>query len=164
MRHVRQDYYFKLSMMQQQQTVETELQEKTLLLRRVSRKTVGGNVATFSALVAVGDGKGKVGIGISNAFEVPAAIKKASAQAKKRMIQLKLKGTTIPFDMKVKYKAARLLLKPAPQGTGLKVGSVIRPLMELSGIKDLSGKIYGSNNKINLTYAVYEAFKQLAQL
>ena len=75
---------------------------------------------------------------------------------------IKLHGTTIPYDLIIKYNACKLLLKPAPEGTGLKVGSVVRPLMNMAGIKDLSGKIYGSNNKINLTYAVYELFKKLA--
>jgi small subunit ribosomal protein S5 len=133
--------------------------EKVLFLRRVSRKTPGGNYVTFSALVAVGDQQGSVGIGLAKALEVPAAINKATVQAKKSLVKIKLKGTTIPSDVTYKFKAAKILLKPAPIGTGLKVGSVIRPLMELLGVKDLSGKVYGSNNKISLAYAVYEALK-----
>lgn len=143
---------------------QNELQEKTITLRRVSRKTPGGNAVSFSALVAVGDGKGRLGIGLAKANEVPYAIRKAVEQAKKKIVYVRLKGTTIPYDLQVKYKAVKILLKPAPRGSGLKVGGVIRPLMELIGIKDLSGKIYGSNNKINLTYAIYNAFKQLKKL
>ncbi len=120
----------------------------------------GGNYVSFSALVAVGDGQGSLGIGLAKALEVPQAINKALRKAKKRMIKIDLKGTTIPYDIQVKYNASKILLKPAPQGTGLKVGSVIRPLMELSGVRDLSGKILGSNNKINLTYAVYKVFQE----
>jgi len=135
------------------------LQEKVLQIRRVSRKVPGGNYVSFSALVAVGDGKGSLGIGLAKALEVPRAINKALTQAKKRMIVIPMNGATIPHDMKIKYNATRVLLKPAPEGTGLKVGSVIRSLMELAGVKDLSGKIYGSNNKINLAQLIYETFK-----
>ncbi len=142
---------------------ESTLQEQVLYIRRVSRKVTGGNYVTFSALVAVGDGKGGLGIGLAKALEVPKAIKKALVIARKKMITVKLNGTTIPYDLLVKYNASKLLLKPAPVGTGLKVGSVIRPLMEIAGIKDMSGKIYGSNNKINLTYAVYKLFKNLVR-
>jgi len=139
---------------------ETGLQEKVLDIRRVSRKVPGGNYISFSALVAVGDGKGSLGIGLAKALEVPKAINKALAKAKKKIIKIKLKGSTIPYDIKIKYNATRILLKPAPKGSGLKVGSVIRSLMELVGIKDLSGKSYGSNNKINLTYTIYKVFQE----
>lgn len=142
---------------------DSSLQEQVLHLRRVSRKVPGGNYVTFSALVAVGDGKGGLGIGLAKALEVPRAINKALVKARKKMITIKLNQGTIPYDLTVKYNATKLLLKPAPEGTGLKVGSVVRPLMEMAGIKDLSGKIYGSNNRINLTYAIYELFKKLAK-
>lgn len=141
---------------------ESSSLEQVLLLRRVSRKVPGGNYVTFSALVAVGDGKGGLGIGLAKALEVPRAINKALVKARKKIVTIKLNKTTIPYDLVIKYNATKLILKPAPEGTGLKVGSVVRPLMELAGIKDLSGKIYGSNNRINLTYAIYELFKKLA--
>jgi len=141
--------------------MEEALQEKVLHIRRVSRKIPGGNYVTFSALVAVGDGNGGLGVGLAKALEVPAAIAKAIRKAKKQLIKIKLYKTTIPYDIKVKFNASKILLKPAPEGTGLKVGSVIRPLMELAGVKNLSGKIYGSNNKLNLSYAIYKVFKQL---
>jgi small subunit ribosomal protein S5 len=137
-----------------------ELQEKVLHIRRVSRKVPGGNYVSFSALVAVGDMQGGLGIGLAKALEVPKAIEKALHKAKKRMIKINLKGTTIPYDTVVKYNASKVLLKPAAVGTGLKVGSVIRSLMEIAGVKDLSGKILGSNNKINLTYAIFKVFKE----
>lgn len=142
---------------------EKALQEKILDIRRVSRKVPGGNYVSFSVLVAVGDGEGGLGIGLAKALEVPRAINKAIARAKKRIISIKLTGSTIPHDLNVKYNAAKIILKPAPRGTGLKVGSVLRPIMEIAGVKDLSGKIYGSNNKINLTYAIYEVFKKFAR-
>jgi small subunit ribosomal protein S5 len=137
-----------------------ELQEKVLHIRRVSRKVPGGNYVSFSALVAVGDMQGGLGIGLAKALEVPKAIEKALRKAKKRMVKIDLKGTTIPYDTVIKYNASKVLLKPAAEGTGLKVGSVIRPLMEIAGVKDLSGKILGSNNKINLTYAIFKVFKE----
>jgi len=144
---------------QQRESVDG-LIEKVLEIRRVSRKTVGGNHATFSTLIAVGDGKGMVGLGMANAGEVPQAIAKAAKQARKHILRIKLEGTSIPYDILIKNNAAKILLKPAPKGTGLKVGGVIRPIMELVGVKDLSGKIYGSHNKINLAYAVYQALLQ----
>lgn len=144
--------------------MEQTFSDKVLTLRRVSRKTPGGNYVSFSALVAIGDQKGSIGIGLSKALEVPQAIKKATAQAKKTMIKISLKGTSIPYDIKIKYKAAKIMLKPAPMGTGLKVGSVLRPILELVGIKDLSGKVYGSNNKINLAYATFEALKKIQKI
>lgn len=147
--------------MEQQNVEQGGLVDKVLLLRRVSRKTPGGNYSTFSALVAVGDQKGSLGVGMAKALEVPQAIAKALRQAKKRMIKITLKGSTISKDIRVKYNAAQILLKPAPAGTGLKVGSVIKPIMELAGVKDLSGKSFGSNNKINLVHAVYKAFLEL---
>ncbi|MFA6005224.1 MAG: 30S ribosomal protein S5 [Patescibacteria group bacterium] len=134
--------------------------EKVLEIRRVSRKTVGGNHATFSVLMAVGDGKGMVGLGLANAGEVPQAIAKAAKQARKHILRIKLEGTSIPYDILIKENAAKILLKPAPKGTGLKVGGVIRPIMELAGVKDVSGKIFGSHNKINLANAIYQALTQ----
>jgi len=137
--------------------------EQVLHIRRVSRKVPGGNYVSFSALVAVGDGQGGLGVGLAKALEVPKAINKALAKARKSIVTIKLNNTTIPYDVTIKYNATKLLLKPSPEGTGLKVGSVVRPLMELAGIKDLSGKIYGANNKINLTYAVSAYFQKLAK-
>lgn len=144
-----------------QQDGEKKLEERVLLIRRVSKKTTGGNYVTFSALVAVGDGKGKVGIGIGRGLEVPPAIQKAMTKARKHMINVPLHKTTIPHHIELKYKSARLLLKPAPEGTGLKVGSVVRTILDLAGIYNASGKIIGTRNQIVNTYAVMEALKRL---
>lgn len=144
-----------------EEITEPKLEERILLIRRVSKKITGGNYITFSALVAVGDGKGKVGIGIGRSLEIPPAIKKAILYAKKHMIKIPLYKSTIPHEIKVKYKAAKVLLRPAPEGTGLKVGSVTRPILELAGIKNASGKILRSRNQIVNTYAVLNALKKL---
>ena len=140
---------------------EKKLEERVLLIRRVSKKTTGGNYVTFSALVAVGDGKGRVGIGVGRGLEVPPAIQKAMTKARKHMITIPLYKTTIPHHIELKYKSARLLLKPAPEGTGLKVGSVVRTILDLAGIYNASGKIIGTRNQIVNTYAVMEALKRL---
>lgn len=140
---------------------EKKLEERVLLIRRVSKKTTGGNYVTFSALVAVGDGKGKVGIGIGRGLEVPPAIQKAFTKARKQMITVPIHNTTLPHEILLKYKSALLLLKPAPEGTGLKVGSVVRTILDLAGIYNASGKIIGSRNQIVNTYAVIEALKKL---
>ncbi len=144
-----------------QESTETKLQERVLLIRRVTKKTTGGNYMTFCALAAVGDGRGRVGIGLGRAQEVPPAIAKAMAKARKHMITVPRKGETIPHPVNLKYKASRLILKPAPAGTGLKVGSVVRVVLELAGIKDASGKILGSRNQIVNTYAIMEVLKKL---
>lgn len=140
---------------------EKKFDEQVLLIRRVSKKTSGGNYVTFSALVAVGDKKGKVGIGIGRGTEVPPAIKKAITKAKKHMVQVPMYKTTVPHNILIKFKSALIMLKPAPEGTGLKVGSVMRTLLSLAGVKDASGKIIGTRNQVVNTYAVMEAFRRL---
>ena len=140
---------------------DSQYEEKVLLIKRVSKKTSGGNYVTFSALVAVGDRKGKVGIGIGRGLEVPPAIQKAITYAKKHLINVPVFKNTLPHEIKLKYKAALILLKPAPQGTGLKVGSVTRVLLDLAGVSNASGKIMGSRNQISNTYAIMEALKKL---
>ncbi len=138
---------------------EKKLEEKVLLIRRVSKKITGGNYVTFSALVVVGDKKGKVGIGLGRAQEVPPAIQKAITYAKKHMITVPIKNKTIPHEVRLKYKASRILLKPAPEGTGLKVGSVTRVLLDLAGVENASGKIIRSRNQVVNTYAVMKALQ-----
>lgn len=140
---------------------EKKFDEKVLLIRRVSKKTSGGNYVTFSALVVVGDKKGKIGIGIGRGLEVPPAIQKAITKAKKHMLEVPVYKTTLPHQIELKYKSARILLKPAPEGTGLKVGSVVRTLLNLAGVQNASGKIIGTRNQIVNTYAVMEALKRL---
>ena len=116
---------------------------------------------TFSALVVVGNKKGKVGIGLGRSLEVPPAIQKAISYAKKHMITVPMRNKTIPHEVRVKFKAARILLKPAPEGTGLKVGSVTRVILDLAGVENASGKIIGSRNQIVNTYAVMKALSLL---
>ncbi|MBI4004781.1 30S ribosomal protein S5 [Candidatus Roizmanbacteria bacterium] len=140
---------------------EKQFDEKVLIIRRVSKKTTGGNYVSFSALVAIGDRKGKVGVGIGRGLEVPPAIQKAISHAKKNMVVIPIYKTTIPHDVLLKYKSALVLLRPAPEGTGLKVGSVVRIILDLAGISDASGKIIGSRNQIANAYAVIEALRKL---
>lgn len=144
-----------------QNTNETKLEERILSIKRVTKKTTGGNYVTFSALVAVGNKKGSVGIGIGRGLEVPQAIKKALTQAKKKMIEVPLYKSTIPHEVFLKYKAGQIFIKPAPEGTGLKVGSVIRTLFDLAGIYNASGKMLGSKNKTVNTYLVIRALSKL---
>jgi len=140
---------------------EEKIEEKVLYIRRISKKTTGGNKITFSALVAVGNKKGKVGIGLGRSMEVPPAIKKAIRQARKNLVKISLHKSTIPHELKLKYKAAKIILKPAPEGTGLKVGSITRVILDLVGVNNASGKIIGSRNKIVNAYAVIKALKKL---
>ncbi|MEK9169302.1 MAG: 30S ribosomal protein S5, partial [Patescibacteria group bacterium] len=141
-------------MFNQYRQEDKEFQEKVVKIRRVSKKTTGGNYVTFSALVVVGNRKGKVGIGLGRSLEVPPAIQKAISYAKKHMITVPMRNKTIPHEVRVKFKAALILLKPAPEGTGLKVGSVTRVILDLAGVENASGKIIGSRNQIVNTYAI----------
>lgn len=140
---------------------DKEYEERVLLIRRVVKKTTGGNKVTFSSLVVLGNKKGKVGIGLGSSAEVPAAIKKAITAAHKNIIEVPLFKSSIPHMVLLKYKAAKVLLKPAPLGTGLKVGSVARAILELAGVENASGKIIRSRNQIANTYAIFEALKKL---
>jgi small subunit ribosomal protein S5 len=141
-------------------TEEKKYEEKVLLIRRVSKKIPGGNYVTFSALVAVGDKKGKVGIGLGRGQEVPPAIQKAITFAKKHLINVPIKNKTLPHEIRLKYKASKILLKPAPEGTGLKVGSVARVLLDLAGVENASGKIIRSRNQVVNTYAIMKALEK----
>ncbi len=151
-------------MMPQRNQEPKQYEEKVLLIRRVSKKVTGGNYVTFSALVAVGDKKGKVGIGLGRGQEVPPAIQKAITYAKKHMIIVPIRNKTILHEVRLKYKAARILLKPAPEGTGLKVGSVTRVLLDLAGIENASGKIIRSRNQVVNTYAVIKALQMFKKI
>ncbi|MDO9027599.1 MAG: 30S ribosomal protein S5 [Candidatus Roizmanbacteria bacterium] len=148
-------------MINQYRQEDKQYQEKVVKIKRVSKKTTGGNYVTFSALVVVGDRKGKVGIGLGRSLEVPPAIQKAISYAKKHMINVPIRNKTIPHEVRVKFKAAKILLKPAPEGTGLKVGSVTRVILDLAGIENASGKIIGSRNQIVNTYAIMKALGML---
>ncbi len=147
--------------MEEQNQPQEKLEEKVLLIRRVSKKTTGGNYVTFSALVVVGDRKGNVGIGIGRGLEVPPAIQKAIRYARKHLVHIPIYKNSLPHEILLKYKSSRVLLKPAPEGTGLKVGSVARIILDLGGVYNASGKIIGSRNQISNTYAVMEALRHL---
>lgn len=140
---------------------EKKFEEKVLIIKRVSKKTTGGNYVSFTALVAVGDKKGNVGVGLGRGLEVPPAIQKALTHAKKHIVAVPVYKNTIPHEVRLKYKAALILLKPAPEGTGLKVGGVARVILDLSGIENASGKVIGSRNQTVNTYAVIEALRKL---
>ncbi|OGK38299.1 hypothetical protein A3F03_01880 [Candidatus Roizmanbacteria bacterium RIFCSPHIGHO2_12_FULL_41_11] len=138
-----------------------KLEERILLIRRVSKKVTGGNYVTFSTLVAVGDRKGRVGIGMGRSLEVPPSIQKAVAQAKKNLIRVPIYKQSLPHQIMFKYKAAKILLKPAPEGTGLKVGGVARIILDLAGVYNASGKVIGSRNQVVNAHAMIEAIKKL---
>jgi len=141
-----------------------EFEEKIAQISRVSKKTKGGNKIGFSVLVVVGDRKGKVGVGLGKALDVRGAIKKGIAKAKKQLIKVPLKKTTIPYEVRIKKGAARIIIKPAPEGTGLIAGGPVRMVVELAGIKDVVAKILGTNNKASNVYATIEALKRLAAI
>jgi len=135
--------------------------EEVLEIKRVSKKTTGGSAMSFTALVVVGDRKGRVGVAMGRGLEVPQAIKKAVKYARKQMITVPIHNDTLPHNVLTKFKAARILLKPAPQGSGLKVGSVVRSILTLSGVKNASGKVLGSRNKATNARGVMKALQSL---
>ncbi len=140
---------------------ELVLTDKLININRVAKVMKGGKRLSFSALVVTGDGNGNVGIGLGKANEVPLAINKASAIAKKNLIKVPLAGTTIPYEMKVKFGAAQVLLKPAAPGTGIIAGGSIRAVLEAAGIKDILTKSLGSANRINVAKATMLALGRL---
>ena len=140
---------------------EKEFVEKVVQVNRVSKKTKGGNRIGFSALVVVGDKKGRVGVGLGKATDVSTAIRKGSSYAQKRLITVPMKGTTIPHEVHIKLGAARLLIKPAPAGSGVIAGGPVRAVVEAAGIRDVVGKILGTSNKASNVYATFEALKHL---
>lgn len=140
---------------------QDEFIEKIAQINRVSKKTKGGNRISFSVLVVVGDRKGKVGVGLGKALDVSSGIKKAISRARKSMVEVPMRGTTIPHEIRIKKGAARILLKPAPVGTGIIAGGAVRMVVEAAGIRDIVSKILGSNNKASNVYATMEALKKL---
>ncbi|MCX6725875.1 MAG: 30S ribosomal protein S5 [Candidatus Shapirobacteria bacterium] len=144
-----------------QQKEFKEFEEKIVQINRVSKKTKGGNRISFSVLVIAGDKKGKIGVGLGKALDVNGAMKKAISLAQKTMVQIEIKGTTIAHEILIKKGAAKILLKPAPVGTGIIAGGVVRMVMEIVGIRDIVSKILGSNNKASNIYATIEALKSL---
>ena len=126
---------------------QKELQEEVIELKRVSKKTTGGSKMSFTALVVVGNKKGRVGSGVGKATDVPSAIQKALTKARRSMVDVKLKDTTIAHQVSFKYGAAEVFLKPAPKGSGIIAGGSVRKVLGAVGVRDISAKMLGSNNK-----------------
>ena len=138
-----------------------DLKEKLVAVNRVAKTVKGGRNMRFSALVVVGDENGHVGCGMGKAAEIPEAIRKAVESAKRQMIEVPTKGTTIPHEVIGKFGKGQVLMMPAQEGTGVLAGGHARAVLELAGVKDIRTKSYGSNNPINCVKATIEGLKQL---
>jgi small subunit ribosomal protein S5 len=142
-----------------QTAAETEFEEKVIQVNRVSKKTKGGNRIGFSVLIVVGDKKGKIGVGLGKARDVASAIRKGVTYAKKHLISVPIVNGTIPHDIFIKRGAAKILLKPAPQGSGIIAGGAVRALVEAAGIRNISSKVLGTKNQASNVYATLEALR-----
>lgn len=146
-----------------QEFIKREFDSKVVEIKRVTRVVAGGKRMRFRALVVVGDGRGKVGIGLRKGSDVSEAIAKATNEARKKMIEVPIVNGTIPNVIKVKYKSAVVLLKPGRAGAGIIAGGPVRSVLSLAGIKNISSKMLGSSNKVSNVRATYEALRRLQQ-
>ncbi|MFH0864044.1 MAG: 30S ribosomal protein S5 [Candidatus Gottesmanbacteria bacterium] len=144
--------------------INDEFIEHVVQVNRVSKKTKGGNKIGFSVVVVVGNKKGRVGVGLGKAPEVSSAVQKGVNYGKKHMIDVPMRGTTIPHEIRIKQGAAQVLLKPAPPGTGVIAGGAVRAVVEAAGIKDIVSKVLGSKNQASNVYATLTALKNLRSL
>ena len=137
------------------------LTERVVKVRRVSKVVAGGRLMRFEALVVVGDQEGHVGFGIGKAAAVPDAVRKGAVVARKNLVSVTMKGTTIPHAVTTKFGASRVVMKPAPPGTGVIAGNSVRAVIEMSGITDIVTKTLGSTNPVNVVPATFKALGQL---
>jgi small subunit ribosomal protein S5 len=141
--------------------LELELAEKVVFINRVAKVVKGGRRFHFTAVVVVGDGEGHVGAAIGKAKEVPEAIRKATTVARKNLIRVPMKGTTIPHELLVSFGAAKVLMKPAPPGTGIIAGGGVRAVLQMAGIKDVVAKCLGNANAVNVVKATMLGLSQM---
>lgn len=135
--------------------------KKTVAVNRISKTVKGGRKMRFNAVVVVGDRNGKVGVGMGKAKEVPLAVDKAVADAKRNLITVSLHNTTIPHETIGKFETSKIIMMPSPEGKGVIAGGSVRDVVDLAGIKDITTKTYGSNNAVNCVKATFEGLKQL---
>ena len=145
----------------QRQAQDSEFKDRLVAVNRIAKVVKGGKNFRFSALVVVGDEKGRVGAGMGKAVEISEAIRKANEDAKKHLITVPLVGTSIPHESIGYFGTGKVVLLPAPEGTGVIAGGAARAVLELAGVKDIRTKSYGTNNKINTVKATLEGLKQL---
>lgn len=138
-----------------------ELQEKLVQVNRVAKVVKGGRIFAFTALTVVGDGNGRVGFGRGKAREVPAAIQKAMDAARKNMINVSLKGSTLQFPVNARHGASRVFMQPASEGTGIIAGGAMRAVLEVAGVQNVLAKCYGSTNPVNVVRATFEGLKSM---
>ena len=138
-----------------------ELKEKVVNVSRVAKVVKGGRTFRFSVLVVVGDENGRVGVGTGKSAEVPEAIKKATDDAKKNLVKVSLVNGTLPHEYTTNFGSSKVILKPAPEGTGVIAGGAVRPVLELAGVKDVTAKTLGSRNSRNVVYATLKALQAM---